>query len=116
MGFEQKPLSAAQRAKKDTGEMRQVLIEKHDKDADARKMLGIYQKNFDAEVVERTEDGIVIRYSAEKADAYHKACQDEAQRRVKRVQTVSPDPQYQEMTKVTLNRTEDISPRELIGG
>lgn len=116
MSFQEKPKSAAAKASTESGGYRTLLIEKHEKAADTQKQIGIYKKAVDAEVVERTEEGVIIKYPVANAEAYQAKCIAEAQRRVKRVEGIRPDAQHSDIAEVSSNTVEHVSPKELIGG
>lgn len=114
--FEQKPVTATKAASKDLGEYREILIEKHEKDSDLRKLVGIYKRDLDAEVVGTSDEGITVRYLASRAKRHEKEAQDKANAAVKRTATVRPNDNYSSIAEVHANTVENISAQELLGG
>lgn len=114
--FEQKAKSAVQKANVVDGEYCTILIEKHEKDADLRKMVGIYKKAVNAEVVSTSDEGVVVKYRREDADRKLKAWQDQGNNAVRRdIQKITPDAQHAEIVEMGKNTVEEVSAQELIG-
>jgi hypothetical protein len=114
--FEQKPPSAVKQAAKDDGDYIEVLIEKYDKDADHRKMLAIHKKAVNSEIVRTTDEGTVVRFRKEDAEAYQKTVHEKAAKRSNIVDPIQPDSQFAGISKMGNNSIEQVSHQELISG
>lgn len=114
--FEQKPVTATKQVNKDVGEYRELLIERHEKDADMRKVFGVYKKAVGAEIVGTSDEGLTIRFPIKAADQYKADCIKDANDRVKRLPTVRPSEAYSSISEVNSNTIENISAQELLGG
>ncbi len=114
--FEQKPDTATKKAIKDDGEYAEVLIEKHDKDADHLKMLAIHKKAVDSEIVKVVPEGTIVRFLKSKAKE-HEASVHAKQARLARVaETIQPDQQFANISAIANNSVETVSHKELISG
>lgn len=115
MGFQEKPKSAVQKTNADNGEMRTIIIEKHEKESDLRKQVSRFQKLFGAEVLERTEEGVTVRYPVARAEEYHAQARAKAMKLAKMPAAVKPDQQYSGISKVDKDTVEQADIRALMG-
>lgn len=115
MSFQEKPKSTAEKINKTEGEYRTLFIEKHEKQSDLTKMVNKYQKTVGAEVVDRNEEGVVIRYPVANAEAYQKACKEKANRLAKTPQAIRPEAEYAGISTVDKNTIEKADIKDLTG-
>jgi hypothetical protein len=116
MAFEEKPKSTAQKVNKDLGEYREIFIEKHEKAADLTKMVNRYQKTVGAEVVDRTDEGVTIRYPIANAEKYQRESREKANRLARVPQAIRPDQDYAGISSVDKNTVENADIKDLMGG